>query len=392
MKSIKVSENSVSIQCEEVAENGVQRLSSVNGETRNGGSGNGNAAQENHIRKNAESIERPDRIRGGRERVDGLSETESSGVGDGYSERIAANNTGLRSEHRDVDKHEGVVQHEGVEEVAENSDRAGGTDNLSKVFSKDENGEIRFKQLDIDYADGTMRKDRFNIRYKQDVKAVDGYICGEYGVNKEDVTGLYNVTELRSGMKIQGFKTVAEAKKAAQYLNEHATLEDVTFYRGISGDMAKIEKRYLPDLLDLLEVEANNENTVQKSGNPGEVLGGDRLSETGVLGYNAGHGGRGSDNRNAEILPGKPERKPCRAFRNVLNNLLEIRSRESAGRGTLIDDKYSIYSCDDKESAHYEILDIKRNYQGKTDNTIYGTNEKPNALYYMKIYENRNPI
>ena len=111
-----------------------------------------------------------------------------------------------------------------------------------------------------------------------------------------------------------------------------------------------------------------------------------------VIVIDAGHGGRGSDNRNAEILPGKPERKPCRAFRNVLNNLLEIRSRESAGRGTLIDDKYSIYSCDDKESAHYEILDIKRNYQGKTDNTIYGTNEKPNALYYMKIYENRNPI
>ena len=64
MKSIKVSENSVSIQCEEVEENGVQRLSSVNGETRNRGSGNGNAAQENHIRKNAESIERPDRFRG----------------------------------------------------------------------------------------------------------------------------------------------------------------------------------------------------------------------------------------------------------------------------------------------------------------------------------------
>ena len=114
------------------------------------------------------------------------------------------------------------------------------------------------------------------------------------------------------------------------------------------GDMAKIEKRYL---LDLLEVETNNENTVQKSGNSGEVLGGDRLSETGVLGDNAGHGGRGSGNRNAEILPGKSQRKPCRAFRNVLNNLLEIRSRESAGRGTLIDDKYSIsqYEADKKE-------------------------------------------
>lgn len=160
MKSIKVSENSVSIQCEEVAENGVQRLSPVNGEARKEESGNGNAAQKNNIRKNAESIERPDRIRGGRERVDGLSETESSGVGDGYSERIAANNTGLRSEHRDVDKHEGVVQHEGVEEVAENSDRAGGTDNLPKVFSQDENGEIRFKQLGVDvipYTDAEIR-------------------------------------------------------------------------------------------------------------------------------------------------------------------------------------------------------------------------------------------
>ena len=43
-----------------------------------------------------------------------------------------------------------------------------------------------------------------------------------------------------------------------------------------------------------------------------------------------------------------------------------------------------VYSYDYKESAYYEILDIKREYQGKTDNTIYGIDAKSNALYYMK--------
>ena len=42
------------------------------------------------------------------------------------------------------------------------------------------------------------------------------------------------------------------------------------------------------------------------------------------------------------------------------------------------------YSYDYKESAYYEILDIKREYQGDTDNTIYGQTPKSNALYYMK--------
>ncbi len=42
------------------------------------------------------------------------------------------------------------------------------------------------------------------------------------------------------------------------------------------------------------------------------------------------------------------------------------------------------YSYDSKESAYYEILDIKREYQGDTDNTIYGQTPKSNALYYMK--------
>ena len=42
------------------------------------------------------------------------------------------------------------------------------------------------------------------------------------------------------------------------------------------------------------------------------------------------------------------------------------------------------YSYDYKESAYYEILDIKREYQKNTDNTIRFPNEKDNALYYMK--------
>ena len=228
------------VQLDDIAEKKeTNRLRFAEGETRNGESSDGNAEQKKHFQENTGDTERLDRIRGGREQNDGLSETESSGFGNGDYGRNVSDGMGVRPEHRNVDNAEGTVQRE---RVTENSDRASGTDNLPKFFLQDENGEIRFKQLDIDYADGTMRKDRFNIRYKQDVKAVDGYICGEYGVNKEDVTGLYNVTELRSGMKIQGFKTVAETKKAAQYLNEHATLEDVTFYRGMSGDMYYIKQ------------------------------------------------------------------------------------------------------------------------------------------------------
>ena len=42
------------------------------------------------------------------------------------------------------------------------------------------------------------------------------------------------------------------------------------------------------------------------------------------------------------------------------------------------------YSYDYKESAYYEILDIKREYQKNTDNTIRFPTEQENALYYMK--------
>lgn len=43
-----------------------------------------------------------------------------------------------------------------------------------------------------------------------------------------------------------------------------------------------------------------------------------------------------------------------------------------------------IYSYDSKESAYYEIQDLKRSFQGNETGNIYGPTAKSNALYYMK--------
>lgn len=61
----------------------------------------------------------------------------------------------------------------------------------------------------------------------------------------------------------------------------------------------------------------------------------------------------------------------------------EVTGKPTKGIGEILKGAV-VYNYDYKESAYYEILDIKREYQGKTDNTIYGTNAKSNALYYMK--------
>lgn len=61
----------------------------------------------------------------------------------------------------------------------------------------------------------------------------------------------------------------------------------------------------------------------------------------------------------------------------------EITGKPTKGAGEILKGSV-VYSYDYKESAYYEILDIKREYQGKTDNTIYGIDAKSNALYYMK--------
>ena len=61
----------------------------------------------------------------------------------------------------------------------------------------------------------------------------------------------------------------------------------------------------------------------------------------------------------------------------------EITGKPTRGAGEILKN-FVVYNYDYKESAYYEILDVKRKYQGNTDNTIYGTNAKSNALYYMK--------
>ncbi|MBQ3114881.1 MAG: strawberry notch family protein [Clostridia bacterium] len=61
----------------------------------------------------------------------------------------------------------------------------------------------------------------------------------------------------------------------------------------------------------------------------------------------------------------------------------EVTGKPTKGVGEILKGGL-VYSYDYQESAYYEILDIKRNYQGSNDNTIYGTDAKSNALYYMK--------
>ena len=61
----------------------------------------------------------------------------------------------------------------------------------------------------------------------------------------------------------------------------------------------------------------------------------------------------------------------------------EVTGKPTRGVSEIVKGSF-LYSYDYKESAYYEILDIKREYQKKTDNTIYGADEKSNALYYMK--------
>lgn len=61
----------------------------------------------------------------------------------------------------------------------------------------------------------------------------------------------------------------------------------------------------------------------------------------------------------------------------------EVTGKPTKGVGEIVKGGL-VYSYDYRKSAYYEILDIKRNYQGSNDNTIYGTDAKSNALYYMK--------
>lgn len=62
----------------------------------------------------------------------------------------------------------------------------------------------------------------------------------------------------------------------------------------------------------------------------------------------------------------------------------ELTGKPSRGWGDIIKSGL-IYSYDANESVYYEVLDLKREFQGDSgDGTIYKPDDKSNALYYMK--------
>jgi hypothetical protein len=58
--------------------------------------------------------------------------------------------------------------------------------------------------------------------------------------------------------------------------------------------------------------------------------------------------------------------------------------KPTRGVGHTIENAF-LYKYDYKESAYYEIQDRKREFQNKKSSTIYGVDDKSNALYYMKL-------
>lgn len=61
----------------------------------------------------------------------------------------------------------------------------------------------------------------------------------------------------------------------------------------------------------------------------------------------------------------------------------EVTGKPTKGVGEILKSSV-IYNYDYKESAYYEILDIKREWQGSDNGSIYKPTPKSNALYYMK--------
>ncbi len=110
---------------------------------------------------------------------------------------------------------------------------------LPEALKRDESGKIRFEQMDIDYSNNSTRKGQFNtINTGWKSQTVDGFICGKYGVHKSDITGKYAVTLLQSGMTVNSFDKVTEAKKVATYLNANLSFNDVSYNKMLSGSYA----------------------------------------------------------------------------------------------------------------------------------------------------------
>lgn len=131
-------------------------------------------------------------------------------------------------------------------------------DNLPEAFRRDEDGKIRFNQVDIDYTNTTMRKGQFKtVNVGWEAQTVDGFIRGKYGVHKNDKAGKYVVTLLQSGMTVKTFDKITEAKKVAAYLDDNLSFNDVSYTKRAGNNFVLEQtdefKAYLSEAKKILD-------------------------------------------------------------------------------------------------------------------------------------------
>jgi len=127
----------------------------------------------------------------------------------------------------------------------------------SEAFIQGEDGKFRFNQADIDYTNTTMRKGQFRIRGTDaSMQTVSGHIVGKYGIYKAEGAKKYSVYLLQSGLEVGQFKTLAEAKKAATYLDTNLPFNEVIYNRSENGEPSIAHtnelKAYLDDVRQIL--------------------------------------------------------------------------------------------------------------------------------------------
>ncbi len=162
-------------------------------------------------------------------------------------------------------------------------------------------------------------------------------------LNKEEITRLMsrirndlrtstqNITESANWM----FTTLNGKDIFAIYSYEDA--ESPTLLYESSGDKAIAEHDELIDTLGGIE-----SGTHEKSNTAGTISARDRLRAGGDIVHNAEPSGRGSGGGDASVLSRSPRRRTSRAYRSVVENLLEIRERRRRGISESDGIKYAI--------------------------------------------------
>lgn len=109
---------------------------------------------------------------------------------------------------------------------------------LPEAFKHDENGKIRFNQVDIDYTDNNYREKSFNTlkRGGVDTETQKGGIIGKYGIHKKS-NGYFGVNLLSSGMDIAAFESFEDALKFVTYTNESISFNDVSYTKNAEGQL-----------------------------------------------------------------------------------------------------------------------------------------------------------